>query len=371
MDKISAYKVSSERLGNVAQVQAEWQDLQGRSGCRYFQSWGWISCWLQEIGLEQQITLVRVHQGDLLVGLGLFVSAEFVRRKMIRCKVVFLNEYPLAGNNMVMEYNGLLAQTGCEQAVYQHTLEHLSKQFPLIDEFHFGALSQKAYSSLVQCKVDGLRNRVEDKSPSWQVDLTKFETGMDAYLATLSKNTRAQIRYSRRQYEQQSPVLFHVAENIEQALVFFDALKLLHVTRWQKKGEKHAFKDKWEKFHRGIIQQRFASGEIQMIRVANEHQDIAYLFNYVWKSRVYVLQMGFNYSDNKRIKPGYLAHAMAVVYNRDNAMELYDFMHGFSRYKNSLSDLTENLLWLIWQRPRLKFRIEELAVATVRALRKQ
>ncbi len=371
MDRILAYKVSSERLKNVAQVQVEWQDLQRRCDCSYFQSWGWISCWLQKIGLEQQITLVRIHQGDSLVGLGLFVSAEFVRRKMIRCKVMFLNEYPLAGNNMVIEYNGLLAQAGCEQDVCQHTLEHLSKQFPLIDEFHFGALSQSACSSLVQCKIDGLRYRVEDKSLSWQVDLTKFESGFDAYLATLSKNTRAQIRYSRRQYELHSPVLFQVAENIEQALAFFDALKLLHVVRWQEKGEKHAFKDKWEKFHRGIIQQRFASGEIQMIRVANEQQDIAYLFNYVWKNRVYVLQMGFNYPDNKRIKPGYLAHAMAVVYNRDNAIQLYDFMHGFSRYKKSLSDLTENLVWLIWQRPRLKFRIEKLAVAAVRALRKQ
>ena len=148
-----AYKVSSEQLRHPAQVQAEWQDLQSRCDCSYFQSWGWISCWLKVIALEQQVTLVRVYQGDALVGLGLFVSAEFVRRKMIRCKVMFLNEYPLAGNNMVMEYNGLLAQTGCEQAVYQHTLEHLSRQFPLIDEFHFGALSQQpAYSSLAQCE---------------------------------------------------------------------------------------------------------------------------------------------------------------------------------------------------------------------------
>ncbi len=365
------YKVSSEPLTTAAQVQAEWQDLQSRSECSYFQSWGWISCWLKKIGLAQQITLVRVYQGDTLAGLGLFVSAEFIRRKMVRCRVMYLNEYPLSGNNMVMEYNGLLAQAGCEQAVYQHTLAHLSRQFPLIDEFHFGALSAPAYSTLVQCSVDGLRCTVKDESPSWQVDLTKFESGMDAYLSTLSKNSRAQIRYTRRQYEQHSAISFQVAEDVEQALAFFDALKLLHVARWQEKGEGHAFRDKWEKFHRNLIQQRFTSGEIQMVKLANEQQDIAYLYNYVWNKRVYVLQMGFNYSANKRIKPGYLAHAMAVVYNRDNAMQLYDFMHGFSRYKSSLSDLTEDLVWLIWQRPRLKFRIENLAVTIVRALRKK
>ena len=78
-----AYKVSSEQLRHPAQVQAEWQDLQSRCDCSYFQSWGWISCWLKVIALEQQVTLVRVYQGDALVGLGLFVSAEFVDRKSV------------------------------------------------------------------------------------------------------------------------------------------------------------------------------------------------------------------------------------------------------------------------------------------------
>ncbi len=367
-----AYKVTSERLKSAEQVQAEWQGLQSCCDCSYFQSWSWISSWLQVIAVEQPVTLIRVYQGDALVGLGLFVSAEFVRRKIIPCMVMFLNEYPLAGNDMVVEYNGLLAQTGCEQAVYQNVLEYLSKQFPSTDEFHFGALSQQpAFSSLEQCEVDGLRYIVKGKSASWQVNLTKFEPGMSAYLVTLSRNSRAQIRYSQKHYEKHSPVLLQEAVSAEQALVFFDALKMLHINRWQIKGRRHAFTDrKWENFHRYIIKQRFSSGEIQMIKVANEQQDIAYLFNYVWRKRVYVLQMGFNYSDNSRLKPGYLAHAMAIVYNRDKGMQLYDFMHGYSRYKSSLSDLTEDLVWLVFQRPRLKFRFEQLVTRVIRGFRK-
>jgi len=369
---MATYKVSSEQVRDVTQVQVQWQDLQSRSDCSYFQSWGWISCWLQVIAIGLPLMLVRVHRGDVLVGLGLFVSAEIVRRKMIRCQVMFLNEYPLVGNDLVMEYNGLLAQTGSEQAVYQHTLQYLSDQFPLIDEFHFGALSQKpAYSSLVSCEGTGLQPVVQAKSTSWQVDLTKLGSGIDAYLATLSTNSRAQIRYSQKQYEQHSPVTLKVASSVEQALSYFDALKMLHIKHWQSKKQRHAFADeRWESFQRYIIERRFASGEIQLIKVANEQQDIAYLFNYVWQKRVYVLQMGFNYLSNSRIKPGYLAHTLAVVYNRDNAMKCYDFMHGFSRYKRSLSNGTEDLIWLVMQRPRFKLRFERLALRIARAFRK-
>ncbi len=369
----AAYKLSSEPVTRLTQVQFEWQDLQKRSECSYFQSWSWISCWLQKIAIKQQVTLVRVHQEGVLVGLGFFIPAQLTRHKIIHADVMFLNEYPIADNDMVMEYNGLLVQTGCEQPVYQQVLQYLHQQFPSIDEFHFGALSQQpAYSALAQCKTDGFNHVVHATSTSWQVDLTKFEPDLDAYLARLSKNSRAQIRYSKKHYEKHSPVLLQVAANVEQALIFFDALKKLHIKHWQTKGQRHAFADdKWEDFHRYIIEQNFSSGEIQLIRIANEQQDIAYLFNYVWRNRVYVLQMGFNYLDNSRIKPGYLAHAMAVVYNRDNAMQLYDFMHGFSRYKSSLSDLTEELVWSVLQRPRLKLRFENLATGIVRALRKK
>jgi len=364
------FNVTSEPLTHTAHLHVEWLDLLSRCDARYFQSWGWINCWLEEIALEQKVTLIRVHRDNVLVGLGLFVSASLVRRKIIYSHAMFLNEYPLADNDMVIEYNALLSQRGSEKEVYQHCLQHLSQRFPEVDEFYFGAQSQSAYASLAQSNVAGMQHIVESKSQSWQIDLMKFESGMDAYLATLSKNSRAQIRYTRRQYEQHSSVSLYVAEDVKQALVYFDALKLLHIKRWQEKGERHAFNAKWEKFHRHIIQQRFACGEIQMIKITNEQQDIAYLFNYIWEKRVYVLQMGFNYSENHRLKPGYLAHAMAVIYNRDKAMRVYDFMHGYSRYKKSLSDMSEELVWSVLRRPRLKFKFEEIVVQLVRKLRK-
>ena len=67
--------------------------------------------------------------------------------------------------------------------------------------------------------------------------------------------------------------------------------------------------------------------------------------------------------------PGYIVHAMAIVHNRDKGMSVYDLMHGDSLYKQVLCDRQERLRWVVVQRKRLKFSVEDLAVKVVRALR--
>ena len=187
----------------------------------------------------------------------------------------------------------------------------------------------------------------------------------------MSKNSREQIRRSLRLYEEQAPVTLNEAATAEEALVFFESLRAFHTKRWQLKGESGSFANSmWVDFHKALILNRFEFGEIQMIKIANSHGDIAFLFNYVWQRRVYVLQMGFNYQEDKRFKPGYVAHTLAIVHNKDKGMAVYDFMHGDARYKKSLGFSSMNLHWVVLQRPRLKFMFEQLAVGIIRRLRK-
>ncbi|MDX2505565.1 MAG: hypothetical protein QNL62_13960, partial [Gammaproteobacteria bacterium] len=71
----------------------------------------------------------------------------------------------------------------------------------------------------------------------------------------------------------------------------------------------------------------------------------------------------------KRLMPGYVAHALAIDYNRSKGMLIYDLMHGEALYKSILCNRSQKLQWLVIQRKRLKFSIENLTVAMVRRLR--
>ena len=368
---LSAYRTESCVLKHPEEIRQAWLDLQDCADCSYFLSWSWIGTWLQQIAIALNPVVVRVWHEDQIVGLAVFVPRDIKRRLFFHASALFLNEYPFEHSNMVIEYNGLLAARGHEAAVYAEILGHLLQDYGRFDEFHFGAIAEGPdMDRLVQAAGKHAGLLIDDESTAWHVDLDALEPGIDAFLATLSKNRRAQLRRSIRLYEEQGPLGMDVARDPEQALAFLDGLKVLHTERRRSKGEEGAFANsRWEQFHRSLIADRFGAGEVQMIKVSTPEMTIGYLYNFIWRRHVYVLQTGFRTGHDKRDQPGYIVHALAIVHNRDQGMVAYDLMHGDAVYKKILCNCSQTLFWGVLQRRRLKFSIERLMVDVVRRYR--
>ena len=239
---MQAYRIESCILKHPEELRQAWLDLQERADCSYFLTWGWIGTWLQQIAITLSPVAVMVWHDEQLVGLAVFVPRNIKRRIAFRASALFLHEYPFDRNNMVIEYNGLLAARGHESAVYAEIVGHLLRDFKQYDEFHFGAIAEGPdLDNLQQAAGSHARLLINDESTAWQVDLKALEPGMDGFLATLSKNRRTQLRRSLRLYEEQGPLRLDEAQHMEQALDFFDGLKVLHTERRQLKGEGGAF----------------------------------------------------------------------------------------------------------------------------------
>lgn len=365
---MQAYRVESCLIENPECLRQAWLDLQERSDCSYFLSWGWIGTWLKQIAIGLCPVVVQVWQGELLVGLSVFVPRIIKRRLVFSASALFLHEYPFDSKNMVIEYNGLLAARGHESAVYKETVSHLISKYTDQDEFHFGAITDGLkVLYLSNAAESNLLFQINEESTAWQVDLGALQRGIEAFLGTLSKNRRAQLRRSLRIYEKKGPLTLVEAQDMERALEFFDGLKVLHTQRRQLKGEGGAFSNPgWEAFHRSLIQERFAAGEIQLIRVNSPATTLGYLYNFVWRKHVYVLQTGFLVENDKRTMPGYIVHALAITHNRDKGMAVYDLMHGDALYKKILCNRSQKLVWAVLQKRRLKLGIERHVVNLVR-----
>lgn len=366
------YRAESRILRNPQDAMLDWLSLEARADCSWFLSWGWVGTWLEQVVSDLDPVLVRVLQGDKLVGLSIYVPREIKRRYVFHASALFLNEYPFDNRNMVIEYNGILAARGHEAMVYSATLRHLCQVFPQKDEFYFGAIAEGPDLDCLSMAAKGLATlQVYDTSTAWQVDLEAFETGLAAFLATLSKNRRGQIRRSIRGYEAQGPLALEEAQNSTQALIYFDGLKELHTARRRAKGDNGAFANPlWERYHRELIRGRFEAGEIQMIKVSNPVKTLGYLYNFVFRRQIYVMQTGFALAEDNRDLPGYVVHALAIVHNQEKGMMRYDLMHGDALYKKILCNRSRKLFWAVLQRRRLRFGVERMAVDVVRLCRR-
>jgi hypothetical protein len=87
----------------------------------------------------------------------------------------------------------------------------------------------------------------------------------------------------------------------------------------------------------------------------------AYLYNFVSGDRVHFYLSGVNYGVSHAIRPGMLAHWMAIEKNLSEGKSLYDFLAGDARYKRSLSTGEDRTLWLVLRRPRWRLELENWA----------
>jgi CelD/BcsL family acetyltransferase involved in cellulose biosynthesis len=76
---------------------------------------------------------------------------------------------------------------------------------------------------------------------------------------------------------------------------------------------------------------------------------------------VYFYLHGLRYENDRKLKPGLVAHTLATQYFIDQGMTMYDYMGGYSQYKEQLADLSEHLVSVLIQRPRSRFKLENMA----------
>ena len=365
------YRVECNELADLEILKKTWLEVEKRANCSFFQSWGWVGTWLTRIVGELSPQLVSVYFDGQVVGLGILISTRVKRHHVFYSRTMYLNEAPFLDNNLIIEYNGMLAVRGHEPEVHSCAFQYMLQQFPDIDEFHFSALTSiSSVNAAVNKYSEDVKIICQQTATSFLASLDYPGDGVDAFLANLGKNRRLQIKRSLRLYEDHGPVQIVEAKTVEQALQYLDGLKALHTRRWQSLGKAGSFANEhWEKFHRSLISSCFKHGEVQLLKVCNVDHEIGYLYNFIWRKHVYVLQTGFALEQDKRLMPGYVVHTLAIDYNKNKGMATYDLLHGDSLYKKLLCNKQQELYWLVIQRKRIRFLLEDVARILMRKFR--
>ncbi len=334
-------------------IEAEWRQLEAAAKASFFLSWDWTGPLLASLPAGCSISLLRLCDRSRTVGLAYLGRDLAIRHLVVRSKQIYLNA---PGHLLTVEDNLLLAEpeldTVCSDA--------------LLSWF---ACSQTGADELV---LQGLRQPLMQRDcyhlfyhnlpvRSYHVDLTRLELTGGRFVDLLSKNARYQLRRSMRDYGGAAALELAEAKSVEEALAWFNDMKVLHVSSWTRRAKLHAFSTPFfETFHRNLISHTFSAGRIQMLRVKAGGKPIGYLYNFRDGPYTYAYQSGFE-DEDRRLRPGVMSHALAIEHNFRLGVELYDFLAGTNRLKRSFATGYRDMYWTTVQLPRLRFRLENLA----------
>ena len=314
-----------------------WQTLETEAPCSFFQSWAWVGCLFTE-RFDAPVLLEARREG-VLVAMALFNRR---RRRWAQPERLWLNETGSASLDAVfMEHNGVLIADRCQDTIDACMKAALDTGRPV----RLSGVSA-AYLPAAE-RIGAICNAHQSRAAPF-IDLAALRQSGTSYLASLSVNTRAQLRRSARGYAARGALDIARAETVSAAHAYFDAMGALHQATWVARGQPGAFANAhFVRFHHALIDRAYASGGIDLLCITAGDRVIGYLYNLCRGGRVSAYQSGFDYANAPdRQKPGLTCHHMAIERYRAAGADVYDFLAGGDRYKRSLSNAAETLHWL-------------------------
>ncbi len=317
-------------------LEAEWRALLDRSNASFFLSWPWIGTWLARARVP--VRLARIAREGETVGLAL-LGVSGPRLAPFGARTHHLHATGDAdADRIAIEYNDVLAVRGHEGAVRITLLERLlsgpwrerarAVRLPMVDPVVEAAAASAGFHT---------RRRAESRCAI--VDLEAIRLWGDGYLGRLSAGTRAQIRRAARLYGERGPLRIEAAGCLAEAAAWLEPLATLHEARFRAKKGHGAFAvPGFLHFHRELLARAWPEGTVELLRVRAGETVIGYLYNFLWRGWVGYYTSGFVYEVDNRLKPGLVAHCLAIERYLASGARIYDFMAGESRYKTSLAE---------------------------------
>ena len=352
---VDGFEVEISHSYDLEKLQQQWLVIQEGQSLPFFLTWSWISCWLETY--RPDLVIISARYKNQVVAIGLFTCSTQIRHGFVRSSQYRLHQMgdPLL-DQIWMEYNDFVCIEKYRIAAVNACIQALQRSENGWDEIILSMMSASRAVD-IQKAINGVRVLLTNQCYSKNLDSIKGENSQ--YLATLTANTRYQIRRSIRLYQRlHGEIKYEFAQDTEEALALFHEAGIYHVLKWADSG----FKNKqFMLFHENLIKNSFDKRSIDLMKITSGESTIAILYFYLVDKDVYFYLQGINYESDQKLKPGLVAHALATQYYLDKGMGKYDYMGGYSQYKCQLSNPAENLVTLCIQKPSLIFSIENMS----------
>src|SRR4051794_35516082 len=89
---LGTWHVRLSSLEDLSELEAKWIELQSRSECSFFQSWGWVGSWIAALPPKFWPKTCEVRLDNRLVGLALLGNHKVWRYGIIPSNGLFVTQ---------------------------------------------------------------------------------------------------------------------------------------------------------------------------------------------------------------------------------------------------------------------------------------
>lgn len=340
---------------------AAWCALEAEADRPFFASWLWASALIAAGGAPMRAAVIRERGAP--IGACLLWPTVEVRHGAMPVRQLRVNEIWRGHHDFVFsEFTDILARPGREHDALAALIAALcGKDAPPWDELIFTnalASAEPRFAAL------GLKLHRRAEAASGYVDLDALRArgvvDIEGYARTLGVSTRAQVLRSMKLYAARGALRLERAANAAEAIAWYDEIVRLHTEKWRGRGRRGVGDSPlMNDFNVGFLERALPLGAAELLRVSAGDEPFAWLYNFVDRGKVLFNIGGFRTEEDNRLKPGLVAHALAIEDHLKAGRKIYDFLAGGDRYKTNLGTEGPHFVGVALQRRRVKLQIED------------
>lgn len=345
-----ALTVVSE-IDALTRISDEWEALLGRSECNEpALAPLWILPWWRIFGTAggRSLRVGVFRNGGRLVGLAPLVSRWVFRRGVPLRRLEALPSGEDEREEIASEYIGLVCERGALGDVVEALASGLSRgAFGPFDELVMPAMNGALAEPFVLSRALEQRGLAVSLSTRGLCPYIPLPRTFDAYLGALPSSHRYRVTRSIRDFERWAggDLVLSRARTEPELLRAREILEKLHETRWREDGTAGVFSaPRFSAFHDEVIPALFTRGALALSTLSARGEPVAALYNVVWNDKIYFYQSGRRVDLPGKLRPGIVAHALAIRAAIEEGLREYDFLGGARRYKTELSLATRPLV---------------------------
>jgi CelD/BcsL family acetyltransferase involved in cellulose biosynthesis len=331
----------------LLQLEQPWNALSAGMPLR---SWDWLATWWKHYGsvaqraadhnedklTERQLRVMAVYGDELNA-----TSSEISSRKLVGIAPWYLDRTIVKGNvlrwlgsgEVCTDHLSLICRPQHQEQVANAVAEVLTTTCDDWDRLELNAVD--ADDATVGLLTSALEERgcVVSRYPADACWALELPASWEAYLATLSKSHRKQLRRLEREVLETDRVRWHLVRSEAELAEGWEVLVDLHQRRRRSLGEPGCFASRvFHDFHREVVERLLARDQLRLSWLELDGSPAAAEYHFTDGTTTYAYQGGVD-PDRLGAEPGRLSTIsclQAAIHERQRRM---DFMRGDEPYK--------------------------------------